>query len=131
MATKTPRIQVTLSENAFRVVDRLAVLQRSNRSTIIAEVINDLAPVMEGLLSTMEAAAKVREENIKEVRDASYQALDRLQPLMDEAEEAMGLLDLMMEKAARPEPPTSNTGVTIDLTHSKSRKSSSGKKGGK
>ena len=119
MATKTPRIQVTLSERSYEIVTRLADLQQSNRSRIIAELVNDLAPVMGQLLETMEAAARVREENVQGVRDASREALERLQPLLDEAEESMGLLDLMMRQSAEPEPPTSNTGVTMELTPSK------------
>jgi metal-responsive CopG/Arc/MetJ family transcriptional regulator len=118
MATKTPRIQVTLSERSYEIVTRLAELQQSNRSRIIAELVNDLAPVMGQLLETMEAAARVREENVQGVRDASREALERLQPLLDEAEESMGLLDLMLRNAAEPEPPTSNTGVTMELTPS-------------
>jgi phage tail tape-measure protein len=130
MATKTPRIQVTLSQDAYRIVDRLAVVQHSNRSTIIAELVNDLSPVLAGLLETMEAAAKVREENLQGVRDASYSALERLQPLLDQAEEEMGLLDLMLKRSG-DEPPTCNTGVTTEITHSKQSKSASSKKGGK
>lgn len=130
MATKTPRIQVTLSEDAYALVTRLADLQRSNRSRIIAELVDDLAAPMSSLVDMLEAAAKVREENLQGVRDASQEALDRLQPLLDEAEEQMGLLDLMMKQGA-DQPPTCNTGVTNQLTHSKQSKSPSGKKGGK
>ena len=53
-----------------------------------------------------------------------------LQPLLDEAEESLGLLDLMLKQGA-DEPPTSNTGVTIPLSHSEQRKRASGKRGGK
>jgi len=119
LATKTPRIQVTLSEDAYRVVTRLADLQQSNRSRIIAELVNDLTPVMSQLLETMEAASRVRQENVQGVRDASMEALERLQPLLDEAEESMGLLDLMLRQGgADPEPPASNTGVTTPVSHS-------------
>jgi phage tail tape-measure protein len=111
MATKTPRIQVTLSEEAYRTVDELAKLQGSNRSRIVAELVNDLAPVLDGLLASLRAAARIREENIKGVRDASYEALERLQPLVGEAEETLALLELMFKRAGE-EPPTSNTGVT-------------------
>ncbi len=132
MATKTPRIQVTLSEEAYSIVTRLAALQQSNRSRIIAELVNDLAPVMGQLLETMEAAARVREENVQGVRDASREALERMQPLLNEAEEAMGLLDLMMRRAGEePEPPASNTGVTMELSPSNHSKRASGKRGRK
>ncbi len=128
MATKTPRIQVTLSGDAFALVSRLADLQQSSRSRIIAELVDDLSPPMTALVEMMEAAAKVREENVQGIRDASMEALDRLQPLLDQAEEEMGLLDLMLKRGVE-EPPTSNTGVTIGVTPSKTRKSSSSKKG--
>ncbi len=132
MGTKTPRIQVTLSEESYEIVSRLAKLQQSNRSRIIAELVNDLSPVMGQLLETMEAAARVREENVQGVRDASREALERLQPLLDEAEESMGLLDLMMKRAgAEPEPPTSNTGVTMGLTPSNHSNQGAAKRGAK
>jgi hypothetical protein len=132
LGTKTPRIQVTLSEEAYDVVTRLATAQQSNRSRIIAEVVNDLAPIMAQLVDTMEAAARVRAENVQGVRDASMEALGRLQPLLDEAEESMELLDLMMRQAGRdPEPPPSNTGVTNALSHSNRSKQGSGKRGAK
>jgi hypothetical protein len=116
MATKTPRIQVTLSEQAYDLVDELATLQGSSRSRIIAEMVNDLAPVLSGLLDTLRAAARVRAEKVQDVRDASYGALERLQPLLDEAEESLSLLDLILEQSAA-EPPTSNTGVTNGPKH--------------
>lgn len=132
MATKTPRIQVTLSEEAHRVVSRLAELQQSNRSRIIAELVNDLTPVMSQLLDTMEAASRVRAENVRGVRDASMEALERLQPLLDEAEESMGLLDLMLRQGgADQEPPTSNTGVTTPVSHSNRSNRGSAKRGAK
>lgn len=132
MATKTPRIQVTLSERSYEIVTRLAALQQSNRSRIIAELVNDLAPVMGQLLETMEAAARVRADNVQGVRDASREALERLQPLLNEAEESLGLLDLMMRAAsADPEPPASNTGVTNGLTPSNRTNQASGRRGAK
>ena len=111
MATRTPRIQVTLSEQAYRIITRLADLQRSHRSTIIAEVINDLAPVLEDLMATMEAAARIREENIRGVRDASLEAVERMQVLVDEANDQFSLLDMLVRRAG-DQPPTSNTGAT-------------------
>lgn len=131
MATKTPRIQVTLSERSYAVITRLAELQQSSRSRIISELVDDLTPVMEQLLGTMEAAAKVRAENVRGVRNASMEALDRMQPLLDEAEETMGLLDLMVRQGADPEPPTSNTGVTNEITPSNHTKRASRRRGAK
>lgn len=129
MPTKMPRIQVTLSEDAHRIISRMAHLQRSHRSTIIAEVINDLAPVLDGLLDTLEAAAQVRDENMRGVRDASLAAVDRMQVLVDDANNQFSLLDHLVRQAAEPKPPTSNTGVTNEVTHSKHGKRASGKKG--
>ena len=127
MATKTPRIQVTLSQDAYALVTRLAELQQSNRSRNIAELVDDLSGPLGDLVRMMEAAARVREENVQGVRDASLEALERLQPLLNEAEQSLGLLDLMLQKGASPEPPTSNTGVTIPVSPGKISKSSGGK----
>lgn len=111
MPTTKPRIQVTLSDEAYRIVSRMAELQRSHRSTIIAEVINDLAPVLNDLLDTLEAASRIREENIRGVREASLEAVDRMQAVVDDAADQFSLLDQLIRRAGE-EPPTSNTGVT-------------------
>lgn len=128
MTTRTPRIQVTLSVEAYDVVTRLADLQKRPRSTIVAEVINDLAPVMEQLIATMEAAARIREENIRGVRDASMEALDRMQSVVDDATDQFSLLDELVRRAG-DQPPTSNTGVTDTPNPLKSFKSTTSKKG--
>ena len=118
MATKTPRIQVTLSEQAYRIVTRLAELQRAPRSKIIAEVVNDLAPVLDDLLNTLEAAARIRTEHIQGVRDASLEAVERMQHLVDEATDQFDLVDLLVrrgsweEPGAVPGPRACNTGAT-------------------
>ena len=112
MPTRTPRIQVTLSEDAYRIVTRLAELQRSHRSTIIAEVVNDLAPVLGQLMDTLEAAARIRQENIQGVRNASQEAVERMQDLVDDATDQFSLLELLVKQAGAARPPPSNTGAT-------------------
>jgi hypothetical protein len=127
MATKTPRIQVTLSEEAYAIVTRMAELQRGNRSTIIAEVINDLAPVLGQLLETMEAASQIREENINGVRNASLEAVERMQSIVEDATDQFSMLDVLVRAAA--EPPSSNTGATDPHKPLKSHKRTPSKKG--
>lgn len=132
MATKTPRIAVTLSEESYEIVSRLAAAQQSSRSRIIAEVINDLAPIMGQLVDTMEAAARMRAENVQGVRDASMDALGKLEPMLAEAQESMELLDLMMRRAGEdPQPPASNTGVASSVSHSNHSNRGSAKRGAK
>lgn len=131
MATKTPRIQVTLSPEAYGIVSRLAELQRSHRSTIIAEVINDLAPVLNDLMDTMEAAARIRSENIQGVRDASLDAVERMQSIVDQATDQFSLLDELVRKAGQDpaaQPPTSNTGATHGVKPLKSHNPTTSKR---
>lgn len=128
MSTRTPRIQVTLGEDAYGVVTRLAALQKRPRSTIVSEVINDLAPVLAQLIDTMEAAARVREENIRGVRDASMEALDRMQSVVDDANDQFSLLDELVRRAG-DKPPCSNTGATDAPNPLKTNKRGSAKKG--
>lgn len=129
MATKNPRIAVTLSDEAYGVVSRLAAAQRSSKSTVVAEVINDLAPVMAQLLETVEAAARIREENLRGVREASTEAVERMQSTVDELGDQFSLLDEIVRRGA--EPPASNTGATDAPNALKSYKRAAGGSGGR
>lgn len=128
MPTKKPRIQVTLSDEAHRIVTRLAELQRSHRSRVVSEIINDLAPVLGDLLGTLEAASRIREENIRGVRESSLEVLEAVQRNVDEATNQFSMLDVLVRRGAE-EPPTSNTGVTHPPKRLKSLKSTTSKKG--
>jgi hypothetical protein len=133
MATITPRIQVTLSEEAYRIITRLAELQRSPRSRIIAEVINDLAPVLDDLLNTLEAAARIRQDNIEEVKQVSLEAVERMNRIVDEATEQFDWVDQSVRRGGWREPMPArpracNTGATDAPKSLKSHKPTPSKK---
>lgn len=62
MPTKNPRLSVTFSP-AFAVrLKRLSELSGSSQSALISELLDGAAPVMDRLITLMEAAGQVRSE---------------------------------------------------------------------
>lgn len=57
MATKKPRVAVTLNENTHEVIARLAEIQGRSRGAVIADLLNEVAPVMARTVALLEAAA--------------------------------------------------------------------------
>lgn len=56
MPTIKPRVQVTLETQTHEVIDRLAKLQGRTRGSIIAELLDSIAPVLAQTAALLEAA---------------------------------------------------------------------------
>lgn len=133
MATKVPRIQVTLSPESYAVITRLAELQNGSRSAIIAELVDEFAPQLREMLNLLEKAAVVRADKLEEVREASATLLDLMRPHAEAASAHLSALSDLVE-ASSPDggrPPSSNTGVTSGLSPSNPNKQGSRSKGAK
>jgi hypothetical protein len=57
MATKVPRIAVTVTPELFAVVERLAELTHQTKSSILGEIAETARPVLEGMVSAAERFA--------------------------------------------------------------------------
>ena len=134
MSTKVPRIQVTLSEDSYALITRLAELQNGSRSAIIAELVDDVAPQLSEMLKILEKAAAVRADKLEEVREASTTLLDLMRPHAEAAAAHWSAHSDLVEASSDPDgggPPSSNTGVTSALSDGKSKKRASVSKGAK
>lgn len=65
MPTIKPRIAVTLNQNTFEVIARMASLQGCSRGSVVAELLDSVAPSLSRTVALMEAAAQAP----KQVRD--------------------------------------------------------------
>lgn len=70
MTTRTPRVGVTLSEEARDVVQRLAALQNTSASKVVAEIVEEFLPVARQLVELGESAS-----NLDAAQRAKLQAL--------------------------------------------------------
>lgn len=91
MATKTPRVAVTLKPETLAVLADLAKLQKRPRSSIAADLLDEAVPVLRRLAAVLKAAhaaqaqttpaALARLEAIADTVLASHQAaMDLLDP---------------------------------------------------
>lgn len=56
MATRNPRLAVTLDANTLAVLAKLAALQKRSRSAIAAELLQEMSPTLERVTKLLEAA---------------------------------------------------------------------------
>jgi replication-associated recombination protein RarA len=122
MTTTNPRLQITLTPRSRQVLGRIGKLNRIPVSRVIAQVLEEAAPVLEQVASTMEAlqdqakgyAGTVRRRLAAGERrslEAAAQALELLGEIEREARTGAGV---SAPRGRRPgtNPRTSNTGVT-------------------
>lgn len=62
MPTKAPRIAITVPPATLAVLAKLSALQRRPRSTIAADLLEELTPALQRIAALLEAAAKSREK---------------------------------------------------------------------
>ena len=56
MATRHPRLQVTLDQRTVAAIAKLATLQKRSRSAIAADLLQEMAPTLERIAKLLEAA---------------------------------------------------------------------------
>ena len=78
MPTLKPRVQVTLEPQTHAVIERLATLQGRTRGSIIAEMLDSIAPALTRTVALLEAAAEAPNDVKRGFRaavEASHQEL--------------------------------------------------------
>lgn len=92
MATKKPRVQVTLTTAQHELLLRLAKLQGRSMSSVIAELFEQVHPVLERVAVVLQAAVRAQESMKQGLRESTEQAERDLRPHLAAA---MGQLDLL------------------------------------
>lgn len=136
MATKKPRITVTLDPHVHEILTRLSELQGGSMSGIISDLLDSVAPVFERTCYVLQLADSATTGMNDDIRASMERSEAKVQAMMDDA---MGQLDVfamdltraaqtgsgsaggfraagaMGAASADPLPPHSNTGVTPKL----------------
>ena len=78
MPTAKPRIAVTLNEQTFQVIARMAELQGCSRGSVVADLLESVAPALTRTVALLEAAAaapKQVRDGLRGVVEDTYQQL--------------------------------------------------------
>lgn len=94
MATSKPRLNLTLEPQLYALLKKLSEQQGTSMASIVVDLIETVAPVLERVSVAVEAAqsaqASVKENLVRTAEEAEFQ----LGPMMAEA---MGQLDMFIE----------------------------------
>jgi len=96
MPTVKPRVQVTLEPQTHAVIERLAALQGRTRGSVIAELLDSIAPPLTRTIALLEAAAEAPNDVKRGFRaavEASHQELVNLTG--DASKQLDAFLDLL------------------------------------
>lgn len=115
MPTIKPRVQVTLEEQTHAVIDRLARLQGRTRGSIIAELLDSIAPTLARTVSLLEAAVEAPND-VKRGLRAMVEGLH--QEVVEVSGEASSQLDMLLDRlsdsGADPHVVTRGSGMGAD-----------------
>lgn len=137
MPTSKPRITVTLTEQQYDLLSGMSSLGSGSMSSIVADLVETMVPVLERVVSTLRAAANAPIEMREAMRLSFAKAEDDLRPHVDAV---MGVYDELLPPVAQvsaqrvpappvaikpsaaksARPPTSNRGVSSPPKSSKS-----------
>lgn len=117
MATSKPRLNLTLEPQLYALLKKLSEQQRASMASIVVDLIQTVAPVLERVCVAVEAAqnaqASVKENLVRTAEEAE----SHLGPMMAEA---MGQLDMFIEACHvagdGEEPPSCNHGGQVAPT---------------
>jgi len=101
MPTAKPRVQVTLEPETHAVIERLAALQGRTRGSVIAELLDSIAPPLTRTIALLEAAAEAPNDVKRGFRaavEASHQELVALTG--DASKQLDAFLDLLGSEGA-------------------------------
>lgn len=131
MPTIKPRVQVTLEPQTHEVFARLAHLQGRTRGSIIAELLDSIAPVMAqtvAILEAAEAAPKHVKDGLKEVVETAHD--DLVSAAGDGIRQMDFLLSELSGGKANPHVVTRGSGITDTTQKPKNTKARKGSSAG-
>jgi hypothetical protein len=102
MPTIKPRVQVTLEPGTHAVIERFAALQGRTRGSVIAEMLDSIAPAIARSVALLEAAVAAP-ESIKDGLRAVVEAAQ--EDLADAAGDASKQLDMLMRNLGSDDAP--------------------------
>jgi len=122
MPTAKPRVQVTLEPQTHEVIERLAALQGRTRGSIIAELLDSIAPTLGRTVALLEAAADAPKQVKQGLRSVVHDLHQELVAVSGDAAAQLDMvLDRMDEIEVNPHVVTRGSGIPTD-TSKQSRK---------
>lgn len=92
MPTLKPRIAVTLDQQTFDVIARMAVLQGCSRGSIVSDLLQSVSPVLGRTVALLEAAANAPREIQDGLREVVETAHDDLVIISGDATKQLNLM---------------------------------------
>ena len=136
MPTAKPRINLTVSQEAYDLLTELASVQGGSRASIINDLLEASMPALQRVLVGLRALQERQRKLEQESADLARMDRDQMVLRIGEAErmlapllaDSLGVFDKLVEDARKAtQPPHSNTGVTPSQPDT----SSGGRKGKK
>lgn len=113
MPTAKPRIAVTLDQSTFEVIARMAALQGVSRGSIVADLLDSVAPVLTRTVALLEAAAIAPKQVQDGLREVAQSAHDDLLVIAGDASKQFDMLfDSLSQAWADPHVVTRGSGIT-------------------
>lgn len=97
MATKKPRITVTLNQEAYEALEQVAKVQGGSMSAVLAEVWEEAAPVMLRVVKLVLEAQAAKAGVGDRIRDIATEAQEAMIP---HAREAVAQFDIFEKQVA-------------------------------
>ena len=114
MPTNKPRVMVTLDPSVYETLSRLAELQGSSRSRVVADLLESIHPPLQRTVALLDAA-KEAPQQVKDGLRSTVEDLER--EISGQSREALGQLDWVARELGAEadegvsDPRPCNTGV--------------------
>jgi hypothetical protein len=113
MPTAKPRIAVTLEQSTFEVIARMAALQGVSRGSVVADLLDSVAPVLTRTVALLEAAAAAPKQVRDGLREVAEAAHDEFTVIAGDATKQLDmLLDAVAQAGVDPHVVTRGSGIT-------------------
>lgn len=113
MPTAKPRIAVTLEQSTFEVIARMASLQGVSRGSVVADLLDSVAPVLARTVALLEAAAAAPKQVQDGLREVVESAHDDFMVIAGDATNQLDMLfDAFSKSGLDPHVVTRGSGIT-------------------
>lgn len=113
MPTAKPRIAVTLEQSTFEVIARMAALQGVSRGSVVADLLDSVAPVLARTVALLEAAAAAPKQVQDGLREVVESAHDDFMVIAGDATNQLDMLfDAFSKSGLDPHVVTRGSGIT-------------------
>lgn len=127
MPTAKPRIAVTLEQSTFEVIARMAALQGVSRGSVVADLLDSVAPVLTRTVALLEAAAAAPKQVRDGLREVAEAAHDEFTVIAGDATKQLDmLLDAVAQAGADPHVVTRGSGIPPHAAKGKTTKARKG-----